>query len=153
MPKRRAPGERGKILHLVALEAEALVARLAARQAAAIDQFGRERDRGVLLDLLRSRAPTMTFGEVAALTPPQQLAFEQFQAEIDALRWYFRSTTDMPGALRLAAEAARRRVGERHARLVEVLGSAESLRTSPRPRGAMAPVSLKNRPPARRLRG
>jgi hypothetical protein len=109
MPRKLS--ERERIRNLIALDADALMVRLDERKDEMIAMFSRHRDREPLLSPLRSWVPSASFQEIVLLAPAQQGAVAHFYEELDALRWYFRYTADMPGtALQIFAHHRKRLV-------------------------------------------
>lgn len=120
----RRPSEVDRIVSLIALDADALVKRLAERKDEMVAMFSRHREREPLLSPLRSWVPSASFQEIVLLSPALQAAVSGFYEELDALRWYFRYTNDMPGTAQQVFAHHLRKLEAAHARLVEALGPA-----------------------------
>jgi len=121
----RRVSERERIRNLIALDARGLMQRLAERKDEMIAMFSRHREREPLLTPLRSWVPSASFQEIVVLSPEQQAAVARFYEELDALRWYFRYTSDMPGTAQQIFGHHRKRLGEAYAGLDEALGPAK----------------------------
>lgn len=119
-----------RVMHLVALDAGALVRRLDKRRPEMLSAFSRLRDREALLGATHAFGLTARFEDVSSLPAPVQDAVVHFYELADELRWYFRFTTDMPGALALRFDAHRRQLGEAYEALARALEAA----TMPAPR-------------------
>ncbi len=124
MKPRRPPrptSDRDRVKNLIALDAQAVVQRLAERRGAMIALFSRHRDRDALLAPLRSFGPP-SFEALALLEPAAQSAVVAFYEELDALRWYFRYTDDMPGTAQQVFDGHLRRLLAAHGGLSALLG-------------------------------
>ena len=123
----RRVSERERIRNLIALDAHGLMVRLAERKDEMIAMFSRHRERESLLTPLRSWVLSASFQEIVVLLPEQQAVVARFYEELDALRWCFRYTSDMPGtALQIFAHH-RKRLSEAYASLKKTLGPANPL--------------------------
>lgn len=110
-----------RTMHLVALDATALVRRLQERQHEMLSAFSRLRDREGLLGAMRNFGLTARFEDLAVLAPEVQREVASFYELVDELRWYFQFTTDMPGALADRFTAHRLRLQAAHERLAQAL--------------------------------
>ena len=119
MPKPHA--DRLRVLHLLALDANALMVRLDSRHQLMLTIFSRQRDRATLLDPLRSTFYGASFADLAALEPAEQSAVFAFYEALDALRWYLQHTTDMPGQLEIVLTGHRKALVAAHLALMNVL--------------------------------
>lgn len=126
LPKPHA--DRLRVLHLVALDANALMARLDSRHQLMLTIFSRQRDRAALLDPLRSVFYGASFADLAALEPGEQTAVFVFYEALDSLRWYLQHTTDMPGQLEVVLTGHRRALVDAHLALMQVLVPAKGPR-------------------------
>ena len=114
-----------RVRNLVALDAGNLMRRLDAHAEEMIGLFSRLRDREPLLNPLRSALSTMSFSDLSLLEPRQQSAVGFFVEELEALRWYFRYTVDMPSAAEQRLRQHRRRLRLAYERLLESVGPAQ----------------------------
>ncbi len=100
MPRRKPPARDHDrsvhVRHLLALDAANVVQRLLARQHEMVALFSRKRDRTPMMEAVRSVFLTITFGELALLSPAEQKAVGLFYEMLDELRWYLQYTEDMP---------------------------------------------------------
>lgn len=85
-----------RVRHLLALDADQVLRRLERRQLEMLTLFSRLRERAPLLEAVDTQHGSITFGELALLTPAEQLAVARFYERLEALRWYLRYTEDMP---------------------------------------------------------
>lgn len=140
-PPPRRSSERDRVKSLLALDAKSVMDRLAARRGTMIDLFSRHRNRDALLAPLRTLWPA-GFEALALLEPAEQAAAAAFYEELDALRWYFRYTDDMPSTAQQVFERHLRRLASAGAGLSALLGkdrappSAEPKRRPGRRSGA-----------------
>ena len=118
----RRPSESQRIRNLIALDARALMARLEARKDDMIAMFSLHRDREPLLSPLRSWVPSASFQDMAVLSPREQGAVAAFYEALDSLRWYFRYTSDMPGAAQRSFALHRKALRAAHEALCVALG-------------------------------
>jgi hypothetical protein len=123
-----------RVRNLVALEAAGLMRRLAQRSEEMISLFSRLREREPLLAPLRSPLTTMSFEHLALLEPRQQSALGHFVDELEALRWYFQYTTDMPSSAQLRLRQHRRSLEAAYQRLAEEIGPAQAPAAAGEPR-------------------
>lgn len=113
-----------RVRHLLALDAEAVVQRLESKHDQAIGLFSRLRTRDGLVELCRSHFASVSFSDLARLAPDEQQAVQAFHAQLDDLRWYVRSTEDMPSTVRSTVALLLTRLVERHRELTAVIGPA-----------------------------
>lgn len=121
-PARSQP-EHERVRNLVALDAAALMSRIAARAGEMVGLFSLHRDREPLLTPLRSRLPEMSFRELSLLSAREQRAVSLFVEELEALRWYFRYTADMPSTAEQRFRQHRRGLEACYEQLVAAVGA------------------------------
>ncbi len=123
--KRRADAV-SRVRNLIAIDASNVMARLAERMEEMVTLFSRLRDRSPLLTVIDSIYPTVTFAELARLSPVEQRAVNEFYELLADLRWYMQYTEDMPLQLQ---KRVIRLVGEleaNHRLLTAVIGRPDS---------------------------
>ncbi|MGI5861394.1 MAG: hypothetical protein ACOX6T_04970 [Myxococcales bacterium] len=133
LPSARPQSERERVRNLVALDAAALMSRIAARADEMIGLFSRHRDREPLLNPLRSRLPEMGFRELSLLSAREQSAVSAFVEALEALRWYFRYTVDMPSTAEQRFRVHRRSLDACYERLVAAVGPPRADEPEPLP--------------------
>ncbi len=111
-----------RVRHLLALDAERVMARLSKRQGEVVKLFSRLRDREPLLAMVDSWFGSATFTELATLEPFEQAAAHAFHDVLDELRWYLTYTEDMPLTVQSTLDQFARRLDEAHRALVAQLG-------------------------------
>ncbi|MFZ5443416.1 MAG: hypothetical protein ACOZQL_25640 [Myxococcota bacterium] len=112
----RWEADTAKVRHLVSLDASRVVRRLEQKQDEAVALFSRLRTREALVALCRSAFTTITFPELARLSPKEQRAAQGFHDVLDELRWYVSYTEDMPSTVKTTVSQYVRRLDElRHA--------------------------------------
>ncbi len=139
----RLSDEAVRAMHLLALDATALVRRIESRHEQMVAGFSRLRDRDALLGALHAFGLTARFQDFSALPIAVQDAALRFYELADDLRWYCKFTQDMPGALSLRLEAFRRELAQAHAALARVLEASTSRARRRRP--AARPARAKAR--------
>jgi hypothetical protein len=120
-----------RIRNVIALDAAQVMKRLSERQDEMVRLFSRLRDREPMLLTLRSWFATVTFGEMAALEPVEQMAVSRFYALLAELQWYLQYTEDMPSTVQQILSLRVKQLHLGHAELTRVLGppSADAVRT------------------------
>lgn len=126
MPRRAPTSDAAlRVRHLLALDADEVLRRLHARHLEMLTLFSRLRERAPMLETVATRHGSITFSELALLSPAEQLAVARFYERLEALRWYLRYTEDMPqkvqGQLAVHLEGLR----EAHVGLARALGPAD----------------------------
>ena len=111
-----------RIRNLLALDAAGVMRRLEARRDEIIGLFSRLRDRAPLLSTVASRFDSAPFHDLSLLETHEQAAAARFYDRLDALRWYFNYTEDMPSTAQLTFTTLHRLLAESHQDLVRVLG-------------------------------
>jgi hypothetical protein len=111
-----------RVRNLLALDAAGVMRRLDERRGEMIGLFSRLRDRGPLLSTIETRFNSATFTDLAHLESREQTAASRFYDRLDALRWYFTYTEDMPSTAQLTFITLHRQLEEAHLVLVRVLG-------------------------------
>ncbi len=122
--KTRDAGER--VRHLIAVDAAAVMKRLAARQTEMVRLFSRLRDRSPLLEVVSSWFSSITFSELAAIEPHEQKAVNAFYELLSDLRWYLQYTEDMPLQVQQRVVKFAQELRVAHRALTEVIGPAEA---------------------------
>lgn len=124
MPRRRTKADEtaDRIRNLIALDATNVMRRLEARRGEMFSLFSRLRTREPLLGPLSTRYASATFQELLHLPMPEQSVVNHFYESLDALRWYFTYTEDMPGTVQQTFVTLHRHLEEAHHRLVATLG-------------------------------
>lgn len=127
-PRRPLEADLGaaSVRHLLALDAQNVMARLGKRQEAMVGLFSRLRDRAPLMTATHTWFSTAGFDNLARLTPQQQKAASEFYELLGELRWYLQYTEDMPNQLRTSLEVFVRRLDESHRALQAVLGPPDA---------------------------
>lgn len=115
-----------RVRHLLALDAEAVMRRLASKQDEAVGLFSRLRTRDGLVELCRSLFTSATFSELVRLDPAEQEAVQAFHGVLHELRWYVTYTEDMPSTVKSTVMLYVTRLADLHRGLVAVIGGAEA---------------------------
>ena len=122
----RWEADTAKVRHLITLDASQVMHRIDDKQDEAVSLFSRLRTREGLIDLCRTTFGTVTFTELARLTPAEQKAAFAFHEQLDVMRWYVSYTEDMPSTVKTSVGQIVRRLGELHRALVTAIGSPDS---------------------------
>src|SRR5687768_1956370 len=122
MKRKRRPGRAERVRHLLSLDASNVMHRLVAHETEMVSLFSRLRTREPLLITVRSWFETVTFGELAALEPGEQLAVNRFYELLGELRWYLQYTEDMPGKVQRATSQRIVALDVAHRALLRTLG-------------------------------
>ena len=141
------PDVAARIRNVIALDAANVMKRLAGRQDEMVTLFSRLRDREPMLLTIRSWFSTVTFGEMAALDPAEQLAVTRFYALLAELQWYLQYTEDMPSTVQQVLSLRVKQLQVGHAELNRVLGppSGDATRTvDAEPAKRMAPRRVRS---------
>lgn len=123
----RSTAESTRVRHLLSLDAERVMKRLAAKQDEAVGLFSRLRTREALIELCRADFTSAPFAELAKLEPKEQAASAAFHEVLHELRWYVSYTEDMPSTVKLTVSQYVRRLDELHHALRVTLGPPEAL--------------------------
>lgn len=128
MARRRTKADEtaDRVRNLIALDATNIMRRLETRRGEMFSLFSRLRTREPLLGPLTTRYDSATFQELLHLPVPEQAVVNHFYEALDALRWYFTYTEDMPGTVQQTFSTLHRRLEEAHRRLVATLGPPAS---------------------------
>jgi hypothetical protein len=148
----RRDTEKERIRNLIALDADGVMRRLEERKDEMIAMFSLHRDREPLLSPLRSWVPSASFQELAQLSTEQQTAVSAFYEVLDALRWYFRYTNDMPGTAQRVFAHHRRTLERSHQLLQAALGPAVAVARDPDEGLEPVPPAPRPRPRVKRRR-
>lgn len=112
----RQEAETAKVRHLLSLDVAQVLRRLEAKQDEAVGLFSRLRTREALIALCRTSFTSITFSELARLSPKEQKAVHAFHDVLHELRWYVSYTEDMPSTVKTTVSQYVRRLDElRHA--------------------------------------
>ena len=122
----KASAEAKRVRHLIALDANNVMTRLAARHEAMVQRFSRHRDRAALVEPLSTWFSSITFGDLAALETREQRAISRFYESLDELRWYLSSTEDMPNQVTLTLSQSLRRLQSKYKELTQFIGLPEA---------------------------
>ena len=96
----RWEADTARVRHLLSMDADTVIKRLASKQEEAVGLFSRLRTREGMVELCRSGFTTITFSELVRLDPAEQQAVEAFHHVLNELRWYVRYTEDMPSTVK-----------------------------------------------------
>ncbi len=118
----RWEADTNKVRHLLSLDADAVMKRLASKQDEAVGLFSRLRTREGMVELCKSNFGTITFSELVRLEPTEQAAVEAFHHTLNELRWYVRYTEDMPSTVKSTVTLYVVRLTELHHALNAVIG-------------------------------
>lgn len=157
MAFRSSRAERDRVRHLLALDATAVMRRLADRREEMVKIFAHQRDRHALIEPLRSTFDTVRFSDLAILSIPEQRVVHDFHEALDDLRWYLQYTVDMPGTLEQRLHHYLRTLATAFEKLAHKLGTIPSehldvdMPAPPQPR--RRPRVLKARRVAAKKRG
>lgn len=112
----RYEADTAKVRHLLSLDVAQVLRRLEAKQDEAVGLFSRLRTREGLIALCRTSFTSITFSELARLSPKEQKAVHAFHDVLHELRWYVSYTEDMPSTVKTTVSQYVRRLDElRHA--------------------------------------
>ncbi|WP_375768901.1 hypothetical protein NR798_45690 [Archangium gephyra] len=111
-----------RVRNLLALDAANIMRRLESRRGEMFVLFSRLRSREPMLSTIATRYSTATFHELVHLPVREQSVVDHFYECLDALRWYFTYTEDMPSTAQQTFNTLHRRLEEAHRKLVAVLG-------------------------------
>lgn len=117
----KAEEARGRIAHLIALDAFHIVRRLTTRADEMVTIFSQRRSREPLLETLASRFDHLRFEDVVQLDIPAQDAVSAFYELLDEVRWYARYTEDMPLQVRRSMVGFQSRLTRARDLLMEAL--------------------------------
>lgn len=115
-----------RVRHLLSLDADAVMRRLAAKQDEAVGLFSRLRTREGMIELCRSGFTTITFSELVRLDPAEQQAVEAFHQVLNELRWYVRYTEDMPSTVKTTVTLYVTKLDGLHRELNAIIGPPEA---------------------------
>lgn len=115
-----------RVRNLIALDAANIMRRLEARRSEMFVLFSRLRSREPMLSTLSTRYTSATFHDLVHLPVREQSVVDHFYECLDALRWYFTYTEDMPSTAQQTFNTLHRRLEEAHRKLVATLGSPAS---------------------------
>jgi hypothetical protein len=111
-----------RVRNLIALDAANIMRRLEARRGEMFALFSRLRSREPMLSTLATRYASATFHDLVHLPVHEQSVVDHFYECVDALRWYFTYTEDMPSTAQQTFVTLHRRIEEAHRKLVATLG-------------------------------
>lgn len=126
-PRRKQVDETtARIRNLIALDAANIMRRLDARRGEMFALFSRLRSREPMLSTISTRYTSATFQELIHLPVLEQSVVDHFYECLDALRWYFTYTEDMPSTAQQTFNTLHRRLEEAYRKLVATLGPPAS---------------------------
>ena len=111
-----------RVRNLISLDAANIMRRLEARRSEMFALFSRLRSREPMLSTLATRYASATFHDLVHLPVREQSVVDHFYECLDALRWYFTYTEDMPSTAQQTFNTLHRRLEEAHRKLVATLG-------------------------------
>lgn len=120
--RKQAEEATARVRNLIALDAANIMRRLDARRGEMFALFSRLRSREPMLSTISTRYTTATFQELVHLPVREQSVVDQFYECLDALRWYFTYTEDMPSTAQQTFNTLYRRLEETHRQLVATIG-------------------------------
>lgn len=123
---RRRAKEEQRVRQLIALDAANVMKRLTARSEEMISLFSRLRDRGPMLETVKSWFGTVTFAELALLDPPEQREVNAFYELLGEVRWYLQYTEEMPTQLRARIGQFMGQLEESYRALTAVIGPPDA---------------------------
>lgn len=121
----RWEADTAKVRHLLSLDATTIIRRIETKHEEAVGLFSRLRTREALIDLCRTTFNTVTFSELARLSPGEQKMIHAFHDVLHQLRWYVSYTEDMPSTVRSTVTQFARRLDELYHQLRATLGPPE----------------------------
>ncbi len=122
----RWEADTARVRHLLSMDADSVMKRLASKQVEAVALFSRLRTREGMVELCRSGFTTITFSELVRLDPAEQQAVEAFHHVLDELRWYVRYTEDMPSTVKSTVTLYVARLDGLHRLLNAAIGPPEA---------------------------
>ncbi len=120
--RKQADETTARVRNLIALDAAHIMRRLEARRSEMFVLFSRLRSREPMLSTLATRYSSATFHDLVHLPAREQSVVDHFYESLDALRWYFTYTEDMPSTAQQTFNTLHRRLEEAHRLLVTTLG-------------------------------
>ena len=111
-----------RVRNLIALDAANIMRRLEERRGEMFALFSRLRSREPMLTTLATRYASATFHDLVHLPVREQSVVDHFYECVDALRWYFTYTEDMPSTAQQTFTTLHRRIEEAHRLLIATLG-------------------------------
>jgi hypothetical protein len=118
--------ETARVRHLIALDAQDVFLRIRDQHEEAVALFSRLRTRDALTDLCRTLYASITFADLARLSPAEHKVIAAFYACVEQLRWYVRFTEDMPSTVKSTVAQFHRRLEHLHRELTIALGPPEA---------------------------
>jgi hypothetical protein len=123
MARRKQANEiTARVRNLIALDSASIMRRLEARRGEMFVLFSRLRSREPMLSTLATRYASATFHDLMNLPAREQSVVDHFYECLDALRWYFTYTEDMPSTAQQTFNTLHRRLEEAHRKLVATIG-------------------------------
>ena len=122
----RWEADTARVRHLLSMDADSVMKRLASKQDEAVGLFSRLRTREGMVELCRSGFSTITFSELVRLDPAEQQAVEAFHHVLNELRWYVRYTEDMPSTVKSTVTLSVARLDGLHRMLEAAIGPPEA---------------------------
>ncbi len=115
-----------RVRHLLAVDAQSVMTRLATRHEEMVKLFSRHRDRRAMLEPVSTLFTSIAFADLAQLPPAEQRDISAFYESLGELRWYLEFTEDMPGQVQLTLGQHLRRLESHYGRLVQIIGLPEA---------------------------
>ncbi|MFY0564720.1 hypothetical protein ACN28E_12770 [Archangium lansingense] len=120
--RKQADEATARVRNLIALDAANIMRRLDTRRGEMLALFSRLRSREPMLSTRATRYTTATFQALVHLTTCEQSVVDQFYECLDALRWYFTYTEDMPSTAQQTFNTLHRRLEAAYRQFVATLG-------------------------------
>jgi hypothetical protein len=111
-----------RVRNLIAQDAANIMRRLEARRDEMFALFSRLRSREPMLTTIATRFTSATFHDLVHLEVREQAVVNHYYEALDALRWYFTYTEDMPSTAAQTFTTLHRRLEESYAKLLATLG-------------------------------
>ncbi len=124
--KRRVVHHAPKVRHLLSIDANNVMTRLAARGDAMVGLFSRLRDREPMLSVLDTWFDTIVFSELSQLEPHEQKSVNRFYELLAEVRWYLAYTEEMPLQVQTKLTAFTRRLEAAFRELMGTIGHPEA---------------------------
>lgn len=124
--RKKGSAEAARVRHLICVDAQNVMTRLAARHEVMVQRFSRHRDRSALVEPLATWFTSITFSDLATLEAREQRSVSQFYEGLADLRWYLSSTEDMPNQVQLTLGQHLRRLENKYEGLRQVIGLPEA---------------------------
>lgn len=124
--KRRTAANAPRVRHLLSIDANNVMTRLAARGDAMVGLFSRLRDREPMLLVLDTWFESIAFSELAQLEPFEQKSVNRFYELLSEVRWYLAYTEEMPLQVQTKLTGFTRRLEAAFRELMATIGPPEA---------------------------